>query len=516
MSGGIFFCGLHCGWGDEFRGYSGLVPHVPANSTTENQGDATHDAASSRRSRHEDLKCILPTMATRDESVEQLTSIVWPLLGSLLASAWLMLFVCQFQLGSTLSWRALFIFPLACISLIACVHAAAIIVIQEIRDGQEDISTWPLIYGTWITVVWVPALAVLTKDGSAWVAVLLPLMTGLTTALLYRWSKRSEYECEGDLQSLFLVPAEPTLAQTIFPVLLTSIAAQFGLVALILRRDWLAALLLALASLLPVWRFPRNSRGTFGRGLKAPLTSSALALLLMMIALLPFLKNGPGHEALDRLLLELNRPKPAPAKARPSRPGAGYSGVILLLPPTPHQTVVPPAPGAEAPGKGKPRIIPFDGAYWYFKEPDDAPRPDARTVHGDPLKARIQSTNMLALQMEAHQSIVPALKMSCCSALRLNVINADTRPGAIAIEVVLRDTETKPHSATSLGTIILPSSAPDPIDPLRQPVHETLTFRFPRPPRAGLFSEITVRIKAAPERERANSQVSVESFVLVP
>ncbi len=457
-------------------------------------------------------------MDTLDEPVERMSSIAWPLAGSLAAGAWLMVLACQFELGSTLSLQALFIFPLVCLVLTAGVHAAAVVVIREILDRQENISTWSQMYGTWITVVWVPALFVLNKDRSAWVAIVLPLMTVLTTALFYRWARRPEqpYEFDGDIQSLFLVPSKATVLQTIFPALLTSLAAQLGVLALVPRQDWLAALFLALACLFPVWRFPRSPNNTFGRRLSTPFSNSVAALLLTMIALLPFLKHGPGHDALDLLLWQLDRQKSAPAKPRASNPGAGYSGIILLLPPKPPQTVLPPAPSADVPGSAKPQVIAFDGAYWYFKEPDDAPRPDAKIVHGDPLKAHIQSTNRLALQMEAHQAIVPAVKMDCCTALRLNITNADTRPGSIAIEIVLRDKETKPSSATSLGTIVIPSSTANPIDFLRQPVHETLTFRFPRPPRAGRFSEITVRIKAAPERELAASQVSVDSFVLVP
>lgn len=453
-----------------------------------------------------------------DESVERLSSIAWPLAGSLAAVAWLMVFVCQFVLGSTLSWPALFIFPLVCLALTAGAHAAAIVVVHEILDRQDDIPTWPLMYGTWVTVVWVPALAVLNKDRSAWVAVLLPLMTGLATALFYRWARRPEYVCEfeGDIQSLFLVPSEATLAQTIFPALLTSLAAQLGVVALAPRRDWLAALLFALACLFPVWRFSRNPSSTFGRSLSTPFKSSVAALLVTMIALLPFLKGGPGHEALDRLLMELNRKKSTQPKAAAKRPGAGYSGIILLLPPKPPQTTLPPSPSTDVPGRAKPQVIAFDGAYWYFKEPDDAPRPDAKITHGDPLKVHIQSTNALALQMEAHQTVVPAIKMNCCSALRLNVTNADARPGAIFIEVVLRNLETKPHKATTLGTVVLPSSTSGVIDFSRPAVHETLTFHFPHPARAESFSEITVRIKATQERELAAAQVSVDSFVLVP
>jgi hypothetical protein len=457
-------------------------------------------------------------MAAREESVESLSSIAWPLAVSVVAIIWAMFFLCQFELGSTLSWRAVFIFPMVCVAVAACFHSLAVVVTRGIQDRPEDVATWPLLYGTWIPVVWLPSLVALGKDRSPWVAVVLLLMAVFTTALLHRWAPSAENQdpFEGDLQSLFVVPSEATLTQTIFPLLLTSLAAQLGLVAFNLGRGWTSGLLLALACLLPVWRFPRRTSSAFGKRATAPIASSVAALLVMMIALLPFLKAGPGHRALESLL-RMAQLENSKASFRPPPPGAGYSGVILILPPKPPQAVRPPAPDSDqAAGKAKTQIIPFDGAYWYFKEPDDRPRPDARTVRGDPLKAHIQSTNRLALLMEAHQTIVPAVKMSCCSALRLNVINADTRPGSIAIEVILRDTESKVHAPVSLGTIVLPSSTVDTMDFKRQPVHESLTFRFPRDARAGQFSEITLKIKAAPERALAASQVSVESFVLVP
>lgn len=75
-------------------------------------------------------------MATRDESIEHLTSIVWPLLGSLLFSVWLMVLVCRFQLGSTLSLRALFVFPVVCGVITAGIHAAAIMTIRGIFDER--------------------------------------------------------------------------------------------------------------------------------------------------------------------------------------------------------------------------------------------------------------------------------------------------------------------------------------------------------------------------------------------
>ena len=213
----------------------------------------------------------------------------------------------------------------------------------------------------------------------------------------------------------------------------------------------------------------------------------------------------------------MERVKAASAKV-PAPAHRGYSGVILLLPPKPPQAIRPPAPELAQEFKNarvEPKVIPFDGAYWYFKEPDIRPEPDARVVHGDPLKARINSTNDVPLSMEAHQVLLSPISMSCCSALRVDTVNADDRSGTIAIEVVLRNSGPKAGSGLSLGTMVLPSSTGAiPLD--REPVHESLTFRFPRNARRKQFDEITIRIKPAGERALAASQVSVESFALVP
>src|ERR1700691_5272028 len=35
------------------------------------------------------------------------------------------------------------------------------------------------------------------------------------------------------------------------------------------------------------------------------------------------------------------------------------------------------------------KMIPFDGAYWYFKWPDTRPAPNASVTQGDPVRKRI-------------------------------------------------------------------------------------------------------------------------------
>jgi hypothetical protein len=455
----------------------------------------------------------------RDDAPQSLISIALPLAGSFVAIGWAMWLVCRFELMSTLSGRELFVFPLVCLFIAACMHVPAVWVVRGMLDRDENVAIWPLIYGTWIPVVWVPSLVVLAMEGSAWVVVLLPVMAGLATALLRHWTTRSEDEdvVEGNLQSLFESPTAAPLGQTIFPALIASLAAVLGLVALLRRWDGVAGCLLAVACVVPVWRFPRRQGGGLGSRPRTSVAISVAALFLTTLALMPFLKDGPGHAALENLL-KMERVKAASVKAR-APAHRGYSGVILLLPPKPPQAILPPAPKLAPVFKNarvEPTVIKFDGAYWYFKEPDIRPEPDARVVHGDPLKARINSTNDVPLSMEAHQVVPSPIRMSCCSALRVDTVNADDRPGAIAIEVILTDAGSKAGSALSLGTVVLPSSTGAMIPLDRQPVHETLTFRFPRGTHRGQFNEITIRIKPSEERALAASQVSIEDFVLVP
>ena len=199
--------------------------------------------------------------------------------------------------------------------------------------------------------------------------------------------------------------------------------------------------------------------------------------------------------------------------------GTAYSGVILMLPPKPHQEIVPPVrpDGLHLAGAlAKPIVIPFDGAYWYFKRPDTRPKPDARVQRGDPLKANIRSTDRIPLVMEAHQ-VLPSFNMTdCCTALRVELVNADNRPGAITIEIWLRDTSMKSALALSLGSVVIPSSKALSISLKRSPINEVLTFRFPPGAHGSKFDEITLMIRPAWERALAGSQVAIQNFVLVP
>jgi hypothetical protein len=240
-------------------------------------------------------------------------------------------------------------------------------------------------------------------------------------------------------------------------------------------------------------------------------------LLLTSIALIPFLRSVILMGGLGGLLPHVAATAHLPAmKGVIEKPAASdYSGIILFVPTKPKEKLVPPPLtqhtallGAHA----KPMVIPFDGAYWYFKWPDLRPKRDARVVKGDPIKANVHSTDFRILAMEAHQMLGSPIRMDCCSTMKVSIRNGDNRVGAINVELVLKD-KGKPQS---LGTEVLRSSVAAQIALDRAPVDETLSFPVPASMKGKKFDEIAVVIKAARERSRAGAKLAVQEFTLVP
>jgi hypothetical protein len=225
--------------------------------------------------------------------------------------------------------------------------------------------------------------------------------------------------------------------------------------------------------------------------------------------MLAFLRANRVHSA---------SPAPTPPSIR-RHSGALYSGVILYLPPKPRKEITAPAPVSTAHQNGlrtKPIIIPFDGVYWFFQPPHDRPEPDARMLREDPLKTNVRSTDRLPLLMEAHQVLVNSVKMDCCRAFRVQLLNGDHRPGTIHLEVKLRETRQKTPAAVSLGEVVLSSGGAALKGGNGHAAEETLTFPIPARAQMKQFDEITLIFKPSEEREFVGARVSIEQFVLVP
>jgi hypothetical protein len=456
--------------------------------------------------------------------------LVWPLAGSLLLTAVTVALVCERPPAGLHSWGQ--VFSLATLYLLAAgsVHALAVWGVCRIREESET-AKWPMVWQAiwvaWIAIVWLPLIALLTSEHSFWVAAVLPV-TAIFAALLLR--NRSPLPVEHEAFAaraaetrLFCAEEAAPLWRALLPAIFTAAAVQMGIALLATGHAWPAGCLIGAGAIYPVERLIGVSSGrAVGRSSgRTSAGNSVVVWMMLVLALVPLL----ARYATSTLGTVLGLRAPAPPRIARSSPSEnsshGYTGVILLMPRKPRTVVLPqPETTVSVNSLRRPREIPFDGAYWYFKEPDTRPGSTAKIMHGDPAHKRLRSTDDDPIMMEAHQPLGKPVSMSCCGALRVNVINADNVPGSIGLEVLLRDTVSRKITAVSLGTVVLASSKVSPMPLTRPPVEESVTFPLTRvlsqAERHKSFDEITVRIKPERSRSLAGAQVAIKSFMLEP
>lgn len=450
-----------------------------------------------------------------EETSPSVMSLAMPLVGSLLQTAGVVWLLCPTPLHSSLSLPHLIASALFFLLITMAAHLFAIWSNCRIFREQIDAPFGFLIFAIWPSVVWLPLLILLIRGHSVWTVLIPPLITASATFALKRWSLASRDSAitprdAGAISTLFHIQRPPSLLRVIAPAIITSIAFQAATTELALRNLLTAGSLLAASTVFPIWTYPiklqpfEPDRDT-GASIRSAVPRTLTVFLLIAIALLPYSMS--------------NNRTPAPPKkvAGGLAHGDSYSGVILVLPPKPHHEMVIAPPLASTQFRSlqnKPVIIHFDGEYWYFRQPDQRPRADAPIVRGDPTKRTIRSTDTRPLTMEAHQHLITPIKIGCCRAIQLAIQNADNRPGAISIEILLKDTTTK--ATQSLGDRVISSSEDPSISLSRPPINEILNFPFPAHNRARQFDEITVVIKPARERALAGAHIAIQHFKLIP
>ena len=463
---------------------------------------------------------------------QPLSTVTVPLLGSLVLTGGVVWLSCRPPSLPSLTWKSLFASALIYVLIAAAMHVFAVWSICRIFREQIEVPVGPLICGLWLSAAWLPLLAVLIREHSVWTAALPPLISAPAALFLKRWKSGADGQTSvpfdaTDASSLFRIQEPPSLLGTVLPVALISIAFQAGVGVLLLGYSLRAGLLFAISTMLLIWALPIKLQSDGAKrmpriSVRSLVRDSLIVIVFTGIALLPFLRHSrfaAGLSALLRTRADTSISTLPKVDTRSLVPGRDYSGVILVLPPKPHEKIVPPAPANHTQLTNvlaKPVIIPFDGVYWYFKRPDQRPKADAPTVRGDPTKANIKSTDFQPLSMEAHQYLGYPIKMDCCNAIRLAIQNADDRAGAIYMEILLKDTTSKGSSTQSLGSLVLPSSEDRHISLNRPAVQEVLSFSLPQGRRGKQFDEITVVIKSAKERARAGAHIAVQHFELVP
>jgi hypothetical protein len=456
--------------------------------------------------------------------------LAWPLAGSLLLTTAVVALVCEPLSAPLHSWAQTFSRATLYLLLAGGVHALAVWGVCRVRDESEDAGLrliWGLVWTAWITAVWLPLVALLTAEHSPWVALVLPITVVFATLLL-KWRAR-EAEVEDDFSFRYtmptsrfqLLPSAP-LWRILLPAAVSSVAAEVGITLLVAGHDWWAGCLFGAGIIYPVssWLDRRAALGgrPCGRAWgRAAAGNSVTVWLLLVLALVPLMAGYTAARLGSLLGIEQRTRATLRPPALVHRSSSGYDSIILLQPKKPHEFIVPALSAKSGVATKDAGVIPFDGAYWYFQEPDTQPAPDAHVMRGDPVKGRMVSTDRQPLVMEAHQPLYRDIAMSCCRSLRVDMKNADNVPGSIAIEVLLRDrVSSKKTSAVSLGTLVLPTSTISPMPLNRPPVDDRVTFQLPRAARGKTFNEITVRIKPKISRTLAGAQVGIKDFVLVP
>ena len=410
-------------------------------------------------------------------------------------------------------------------------HAAAVWGICKVYREQLDAPIAMLLRGTWPAVALLPVMVLLAKEGSAWAAVI-PVVLAVTAVLFVRRGapdagrSANSRAPAGVASSLFALEEPPPLVRTLLSAVVMAILLE-GAAALLLSWQFLlAGLLLAMCAAAVTWKVslrPRVLAVPGGRtATRRLLLRTGAALLLTVVALLPSMGGSWVSGTANALLRGRGAalPQGSAAPQSPARgPGGGaLSGVILTLPPQPQQKTVrsPPAVRVASAATAQRTVLPFDGAYWYFRSPDVRPRPDARTVRGNPLKVQIRSTDPRPLQMEAHQLLAEPLALEDCRAIDVAMQRAWDQPGAIAVELALLDHSRRTVWRQSLGWRVLSAGAGMGAAQGRGPAEEVLRFPVPPEARARVVDELMVVIRPEGAQSRVGAHVAVEHFELEP
>ena len=202
-------------------------------------------------------------------------------------------------------------------------------------------------------------------------------------------------------------------------------------------------------------------------------------------------------------------------------PGADGSYTSVILWPKPPRVVrmvsLPPLTrSADVARPAKPLVIPFDGVYWYLRSPAKVPGRNAHSAHGSPTKVAIHSADWHPLVMEAHQLLASPIDAVCCRELDMSILNADNRPGAIRIAIVLIDSSSPHIRSEDIGTQAVRCSMPPGFSLNRPPTLEVLKYPMPRASDRRQFDEIEVIFLPSRERSLGGAQIAIRSFRLLP
>jgi hypothetical protein len=429
--------------------------------------------------------------------------------------------LCRLPLLHPLSWTTLFLRSAVYIALTAEAGALGMWILwfflRTKTRAKPSFGMAFLSKKLGIGCVFLPCITLLYRRGSPWMLLVLTVATVavvLSLRRLFPVSVESDQrKLPNDLPALYGLPiAAFRPLREVF----IALCAQAALVFVITGSLFLAGILLSTSLSLLVWRWIALDSRTTTRftGRRPHIALGAFALFLTMFLLIP-----PSDSQLHSTFGLNHLPRKPPSLAQPAdKPSSEYVGIVLWPPPV-KKEIIPPFPRDHSFAIGsaaKPVVIPFDGPYWYFKAPSKRPGPHAHIAHGKPTDVTVRSSDWAPLLMEAHQNLGSSIDLACCSEIDVAITNADTRPGKIALGIVLTDSNSTGKPWRTLGEQTIVSSAADQIPMNRPPVKEILRFPISRSATMRGFNEITIIFLPAKERARGGAKVSIQSFTLIP
>lgn len=347
------------------------------------------------------------------------------------------------------------------------------------------------------TVAWLAPLAVYLYAGSRW-ASLLAAVVAVKAALLCRFFMPTQEE--GELwrrKHLFQPLPSPPLTR-LLPFVSAAFALQATAATGAMRVAVLSAAFAFVAASIIAWQFAKQRQpATVTSAMsRREFVSSILTLIVALTLTATGIGFGSGDGDDDGV-------------AMASGAGGAYWGVFLWPhpPDKPKQLLITPLVAEDKYDRGL-RLklkIPFDGVYWFFRAPAFQPPRTSTVMYGRPDDLRFLSTDNTPLYMEAHQTLASHIDLACCTSVDVGVVNADTNPGTVALELLLMDSEAG-LNGISLGELMAPS----------RPGKGVLSFPIPSDPRISSFDRIVIRFLMQPTRDTASPKIAIEDLVMIP
>lgn len=425
-------------------------------------------------------------------------------------------------------------------AIAACWAAAVItIVIYLAASAWEREDLMRVTFRASAAAVWFAPCVILLTQLSPLAALPALLLVINATHLLYiQWRVEQPAIEEPRNTALFANAQLPErrFIRDFGPGLAISFTVQAGVCALLLHYQVLAGFAFAGGAALATL-FALTSRGvqpakppkSMPRAFLGLALTILLAIGMTIGGMLPNLMRGPGGGGDSASGTTPNgQPPGMPGTGRQDLPDAsagniadasGFPGVILWPEIKPIPTLIAPMPqtadGGGPPVMQRPLSIPFSGEYWMFRWPYARPPKTSFFQRGSPAALSFSSTDHRPLQMEARHKLDQHVALSCCSAIRLEIRNADRYPDTISLELSLIDNELPGMPSLVLGRERVKSNPDVTRDPVK-PVGESLQFPIPATATLESFNEFKVSFQRASRRADKSAKLAIDRFVLIP